>query len=34
MSTGSLAGARDPGTRASGAAARMLPDPSPKLAET
>ena len=29
MSTGSLAGARDPGTRASGTAARMLPDPSP-----
>jgi hypothetical protein len=29
MSTGSLAGARDPGTRASGTAARMLPGPSP-----
>lgn len=28
MSAGSLAGARDPGTRASGTAARMLPDPS------
>src|SRR5262249_20093495 len=28
-STGSLAGARDPGTRVSGTAARMLPGPSP-----
>ena len=29
MSMGSLAGARDPGTRASGTAARMLRDLSP-----
>jgi len=29
MSTANLAGTRDPGTRASGTAVRMLPDPSP-----
>src|SRR5215471_14437355 len=33
-STASLAGARDPGTWASGTVARMLPDPSPQLADT
>src|SRR2546421_10093928 len=34
MSTGRLAGTRDPGTRGSGTAAPMLPDPSPQLADT